>query len=138
MSAPHPKTTKPYSILLIDDDEDDGYIFENALKRIDKSIVYIFYSSSEQALLDLKSYKLNPDCIFLDINMPRMNGFELLRELKTIKRFWHIPIVICTTSRNADHVETAKTLGAAKFISKPNSMKELVIQLKDVLETILK
>ena len=124
---------KVYSILLIDDDEDDGLLFENALKEVDKSITCILYNDGEKALKDLKSFTLNPDYIFLDLNMPKMDGFEVLKELKTIKRLWQIPIVVCSTTKDKTHIAKVKTLGAEQFISKPNSMQEMVHEIRTVL-----
>ena len=89
---------KSLGILHIDDDEDDGFLFHSALKEIDNSITYIFYQDAQKALKDLKSFTLNPDYIFLDLNMPKMNGIEALGALKAMKRLSNIPIIICSTS----------------------------------------
>ena len=124
---------KTQSILLIDDDDDDGFLFAAALRELDKSIAFVHYLDGEKALHDLKSFKLNPDCIFLDLNMPRMSGIEVLRELKTVKRLWHIPIIICSTTKNKEHIDTVMALGAEKFISKPNSIKDLVKEVRNAI-----
>jgi CheY-like chemotaxis protein len=125
---------KSLGILLIDDDEDDGFLFESALKEIDKSIIYVFYRDGGDALKALKSFTLNPDYIFLDLNMPKMSGFEVLKELKNIKRLQHIPVIVCSTTKDKGQIEEVKALGAKHFISKPNSLRVMVTEVRAVLD----
>jgi DNA-binding response OmpR family regulator len=122
-------------ILIVDDDEDDRDLFCEAVRAIDPSIECTEARDAEQALHLLKSSKIfMPDFIFLDLNMPRINGKQCLAELKKSRDLRHIPVIIYTSSkRDADKIET-RLLGAAHYISKPSGLAELNKALSFVLE----
>jgi DNA-binding response OmpR family regulator len=120
-------------ILLVDDDRDDQELFEEAMAIVDSSAVCHFASDGEEGLSMLKDNLLGCHIIFLDLNMPKMNGKQFLAEIKQNKVLSKIPIVIFTTSlREKDSVETAN-MGAAHFLTKPSSFGELCKQLDGVL-----
>jgi CheY-like chemotaxis protein len=122
------------NVLIVDDDEDDRDLFSEALNQIDPSITCSMAKDGEEALRMLKLHRVRkPDMIFLDLNMPRINGIQCLKELKNDFALCNIPVVIYTTSKlKADKEITAK-LGAVDFISKPTSFTILVSTLKTVL-----
>jgi CheY-like chemotaxis protein len=119
-------------ILLIDDDDDDQEIFVTALNEISNTIVCITESSAQQALYKLKSKETSPDVIFLDLNMPVMNGFQFLAEVKSNEALKDIPVIILSTSAVSEAIQQTKALGAADFITKPNDF----VALKNILQTI--
>ncbi|SEW22158.1 Response regulator receiver domain-containing protein [Chitinophaga sp. YR573] len=120
-------------ILLVDDDRDDQELFEEAMAIVDSSVVCHFASDGEEGLHILKDNLLDCHIIFLDLNMPKINGKQFLAEIKQNKVLSKIPIVIFTTSqREKDREETAR-LGAAHFLTKPSSFGELCKQLEDIL-----
>lgn len=121
-------------VFLVDDDEDDQLFFMDALKEIDPSIQCSVAKNGKEALNLLKELTILPDVIFLDLNMPFMNGFECLKVLKTEIKLSIIPIVIFTTSNDPRDVQLTHRLGAEVFLSKPNDFN----QLKQKLEHILK
>lgn len=90
---------------------------------------------AKDALELLKSYKIyRPDFIFLDLNMPRVNGKQFLIELKKKKDLAHIPVIIYTSSKwDKDKMET-RDLGAVHFITKPDKLTALYIEISFVLE----
>src|SRR3954447_10691318 len=114
---------KVKTCFLIDDDIDDQEIFELALKKVDDSIDCVFANDGAEALQKfMNDESFMPDIIFLDLNMPQMNGKQCLSEIKKISRLQHIPVIIYTTTRSdADATET-KMLGALDFITKPASI----------------
>ncbi|MDB5274507.1 MAG: response regulator [Chitinophagaceae bacterium] len=117
---------------MIDDDVDDHEIFEMAMEQVDPSISCEFVTDGIAALQKLttdKTYK--PDYIFLDLNMPRMSGRQVLQELKKYDDLKNIPVVVCSTSSEMVFVNEAKELGAAAYIVKPASLRELVKNLKE-------
>jgi len=117
---------------MIDDDEDDQEIFEMAMGQVDASIACQFVSDGIAALEKLTSDKTyKPDYIFLDLNMPRMSGRQVLQELKKREDLKNIPVVVCSTSSETVFVNEAKELGAAAYIVKPSSLRELVKNLKE-------
>jgi CheY-like chemotaxis protein len=110
---------------LIDDDVDDQEIFMMALSQIGIQFECTVVNNGNDGLLKLKKEPVLPDYIFLDLNMPRMNGKECLKELKKNERLRNIPVIIYTTSSSKSDIADTLKLGAAGFITKPFSLKEL-------------
>jgi CheY-like chemotaxis protein len=111
-------------ILLIDDDPDDAGFFKDAVIELDKDIIVEYAAAGDQAIqLLLKSVR--PDIIFMDVNMPIKNGWETLRELKLLVEHYALPIVMFSTM-SFEHVDfTPSDLGAAAFMTKPDSLEGL-------------
>ena len=85
-------------LLLIDDDRDDHEFFMEALQEIDSSITCTAFFDGEQALGRLKSNTTEvPDLIILDTNMPKLNGKQILAELKRIPNLKGVPVVMYST-----------------------------------------
>src|SRR5688500_4429665 len=113
-------------ILLVDDDEDDRDLFCEVIYDIDPSIHCVLARNGQEALLGLRMEEFpKPHLIFLDLNMPRLNGVQCLRELKTDRSLQDIPVAIYTTSKIKEHKDECIELGAVHFITKPNSFTEL-------------
>jgi len=128
-------TGKTLTCLLIDDDEDDHDIFKFALSEIDKEIICLTANNCYEGLQKLREAKAAlPDYIFLDLNMPGMNGKECLMQIKNIPALQSIPVIIFSTSSVQADITQAKNLGAFDFISKPPSISGLV----NLLRTIIK
>jgi CheY-like chemotaxis protein len=125
--------SKYRSLFLIDDDEDDQLLFRDALQQIDKGLAFLTADNGVEALKLLEPPQVFPDIIFLDLNMPVMNGFEFLAEVRKFDHLQQIPIVIFTTSSNPDHVLRTHALGARAFITKPSSFSALRNKLSSVL-----
>src|SRR4051812_25501663 len=110
--------------LLIDDDQDDQDIFMIALNDSGKAVKCY---TADNAVFGLKHLDSNPDFvpdyIFLDLNMPGMNGKQCLVEIKSRPFLKNVPVVIYSTSSLPRDIEETKTLGAAAFITKPVSVK---------------
>jgi CheY-like chemotaxis protein len=121
------------SVLLIDDDVDDRMIFGDVLKELVPDIIYNEAINGEDALARLEA-GLVPDLIFLDLNMPRVDGKQFLAELRQIEHLRHIPVIIYTTSSHESDKKETRALGASYFITKPNSLHELNQLLKGILE----
>ena len=120
-------------ILLIDDDTEDHEIFKSALSQFSESLECTTFSSAIEALKMLTSKELNPDVIFLDLNMPIMSGQDFLREAKMRSEIQHIPIIIFSTSSNAATIKATKGMGAIDFITKPDRFDKLVDILKPII-----
>ena len=121
-------------VLIVDDDEDDRDLFCEAVNIVDPSIGCIMARNGEEALEGLKRQDLHiPDIIFLDPNMPRLNGMQCLRALKKDSLFEHIPVVIYTTSKLKEDKKAAMQGGAADFVTKPTSVKELCETIAGIL-----
>ncbi len=121
-------------VLLVDDDIDDQEIFINALQEIDPSIQYEIANNGIETLARLKDKEHIPGIIFLDINMPVMDGFTCLSLLKQDISFDKIPVVVLTTSKDLKDKEKALKLGANHFLTKPHVPSLLISELKNLLE----
>src|ERR1700742_4342006 len=87
--------------LLIDDDTDDRELFSEALATVDPVIVCDQATDGAEALDRLIKREISePDIIFLDINMPVMNGWQFLTKLKSVEKYRHIPVIVYSTSSN--------------------------------------
>lgn len=113
------------SLLLVDDDPDDQDIFRTALAEVAQAVVFTTANNGEEALLLLNGGNMHPDVIFLDINMPILNGFDTLVEIKKQERLRHIPVFIYSTSVRPEDIRKAKQLGAADCIKKPSGFMEV-------------
>jgi len=135
---PMQEDNRYHNIFLADDDDDDRLIFTEALKEVAPLCNCRAVANGKELIEKLQQSESLPDIIFLDINMPLINGFECLAELKKRKKYAHIPVVILSTASNNSVFETAHALGADAFLVKPISHKELVDKLKYVLQMDLK
>ena len=133
----------PLNILLADDDTDDCLFFEKALEELNLSTELTIVHDGEQLMnyLNENSEHL-PDVLFLDLSMPRKNGFECLCELKGDEKFINIPVIMLSTAyprdRNyeEDLMNRLMKLGARQFIRKPGDFEQLKQVIHDAL-TIL-
>lgn len=121
-------------IVLIDDDEEDQEIFKTALSQISEMLECITFTDPRQALSQLFERGLEPDVIFLDLNMPIMTGQEFLTEIKKREETQGIPIIIFSTSSNPATVKLTKEMGAADFITKPDRFDKLVKMLSPIFQ----
>ena len=122
-------------ILLVDDDADDRKFFLEALYEIDGNVDCITAKDGQQALELLQNRELTlPNYIFLDLRMPKVNGRQCLLQLKSDERLKSIPVIIYTTSREAQESEELQNMGAVHFISKPSDPDEIYYVLSLVLE----
>ncbi|HEY8936885.1 MAG TPA: response regulator [Cyclobacteriaceae bacterium] len=119
--------------LLIDDDEDDRSLFCEAIKEINLQFECYSESNGRAALTKLETNEfLRPDIIFLDINMPVFNGWDVLERLKSSEEFSDIPTIMYSTSGHEKDFEKAKRSGALTFFIKPYDY----LQLKKILNII--
>lgn len=124
-------------ILIVDDDKDDIDLFCEAIGEIDPGAVCLVANACEEALEKLRSGADGlPDLIFLDLNMPGMDGRACLRELKRDAKVRDIPVIIYTTSSHVrDRVETLN-LGAAYYLTKANSFNKMRVGIAEAIETV--
>ncbi len=125
---------KALFFLIVDDDEEDRMIFKEALKEIDLNFCLLTAGEGQEALDLLGSVTVRvPDYIFLDINMPGMNGKTFLKELKLHDCYKNIPVVVYSTSSTKKDREDAHDLGAYRFLTKPTSLHDIVCGIKEVI-----
>jgi CheY-like chemotaxis protein len=128
---------KQLNILLADDDTDDCLFFKEALEDFMHSTNLTTVHDGEQlmALLTKESGKL-PDVLFLDLNMPRKNGFECLIEIKNSSLLKSLPVIIFSTSFEQEVVNLLYKNGARYFIRKPaefSQFKKIIHQSMNII-----
>jgi CheY-like chemotaxis protein len=127
----------PYKqLFIIDDDVEDQEIFVEALKEVNPSIICYNAMNGEDALRQLTmDVMMLPDLIFLDMNMPKLNGKQVLRELKKTRSLINIPVIMYSTSFAPRDIEEIKELGAVFYLLKPSRFDDLCTALTKILLT---
>lgn len=121
-------------IVLTDDDEDDRDFFQFAIKSISSDIELITLTGGDDLMSYIGNHRDKADLIFLDINMPRINGFECLRKIREKYSYSELPVVMYTTSDSELDLANASKDGANLYVRKPNDMDGLKNVLRKVLE----
>ena len=113
-------------ILLADDDYDDSILFQDVLDELPLSthLTTVFNGEQLMQLLNETEEPL-PDVLFLDLNMPRKNGFDCLSEIKHSEKLKLLSVVIFSTSYEPEVVSMLYKNGAQYYIRKPNSYTQL-------------
>jgi CheY-like chemotaxis protein len=124
------------TILYADDDKEDYDFLCEALNNIDPSISCIPACDGREALDLLKENEKLPDFIFLDINMPVMDGKKCLIELKKNNRFKDIPVIMYSTTNNPDEINYLYSIGASSFVSKPHNLHQLHTVLNNIFSAL--
>ncbi len=117
---------RSYSILIADDDEDDFTLIAEALKASGSENPVNWVRDGEELMDFLNSTygsnnsdKKKPSIIILDLNLPKKDGREALKDIRSNPKLKHIPVVILTTSRANSDIQQVYELGANSFIQKP-------------------
>ena len=119
---------------IADDDPDDQELIIKALRKIDKSSECITAHNGQQAIHKLENEMFFlPDFIFLDLNMPLMNGKQCLVHLKALQKFDGVPVIIYSTSAQNKEVQEMMRLGADCFLQKPNLFDDLYHALNSIV-----
>lgn len=123
------RTDLPVNILLVDDDPDDVLFVKQALAGVWIHYILHIVEDGEAALNFLRraegyAHVPSPDLILLDLNMPKINGHEVLADIKQDEALKHIPVVILSTTQDPDAIHTSYRLHANSFITKPASPRE--------------
>jgi CheY-like chemotaxis protein len=131
--------SQPFVILFADDDEDDQKIIQHAFTECRLRNDLYFTNDGEELLdyLYLKgTYNINnaprPDLILLDLNMPKKDGREALKEIKSDPHLKKIPIIVLTTSRADEDILNTYKLGANSYITKPTGLDGMINLIRDL------
>ncbi len=129
-------------ILMAEDDPDDRLLMEEAVAEAGLDVAIRFAADGRELVDCLAGIKAGladgqaslPDLILLDLNMPRMDGREVLEWIMTGHDFRHIPVVVLTTTSSPEDRSSARVLGAADFLVKPASFDDLVALVRSLPE----
>lgn len=126
--------TKSLNILLIEDDAIEIMKFNRVLKTLNLSHKIIEANNGEEALTILKKKEVVPDVIFLDLNMPKINGIDFLKILKEDDYLKYIPSIILSTSNNHNDILECYKIGIAGYVLKPLKYEDYVERIRKMLE----
>lgn len=127
------KSTKDYTpihrklnIILAEDDIDDKLLFEEAIDELPVSVELITFNNGDELMQWLSGDdNMLPDALYLDLNMPRKNGFAALGEIKRDPKLQDLPVIIFSTSTNREMIKQVFKDAAHYYIRKPASFWEL-------------
>lgn len=120
-------------IILADDDEDDRMFFTEAFDELKINTKVQTFKDGVHLMDYLNADNTLPNVLFLDLNMPRKNGMQCLKEIKENSKFNDIAIAIYSTSASEDDIENTFILGANIYIKKPSNFG----MLKKVLSQVV-
>lgn len=126
-------------ILLVEDNYGDVVLIKEAMEYIDRKLNLNVVRDGREAILYLNKkgiYEkvLLPDLIYLDLNLPKKNGKEVLKEIRCNKVLKDIPVIVLTTSQNEEDINDAYRLKANAYIVKPPIFDEFVYAIKSSIE----
>lgn len=125
-------------ILAVDDDADDLEIFRDAVLKIDRSIDVMFAHNGEEALNFLFNKAITlPDFVFLDINMPRVDGRKCLIAIRNNRSTQHLPVIMYSTTPSEIDKKLFASLNA-RFLTKATTYEQLTSTLKTLFSTLKK
>jgi len=120
---------KESRIIIVEDNAGDVLFVREALKYQGITFSLQHYVNGNDAVQGLDGMREPPDLILLDINLPRVNGFEILKMVRNHSILAKVPVAIVTSSVAAVDKTTAKQLGADSYIVKPSDYEEFVSQV---------
>ena len=130
-------TSTPFNLLLADDDTDDCIFFKEALEELPVIAALTTVNDGVQ-LMQLLTTKTDtlPHALYLDLNMPRKNGFDCLTEIKQIEKLKQLPVIIFSTSFDTEVVNLLHERGANYYIQKPaefSILKKIISKSLDLI-----
>jgi len=130
------------NLLLVEDDPDDVALFTEALREISPSMTCRYCPNGAQMIKRMNDFR-DTDLIFLDINIPQVDGWECLHYLKKSDSFKHIPVILYSTTSTPADGRRAVHMGAVGFYEKPSSfvdfrefLKRLTLAGRNLLEAL--
>jgi CheY-like chemotaxis protein len=114
------------TVWVVDDDADDQFLIEEAFKAVIFPLTIKQLMDGDELLSQLQEAPSLPKLILLDLNMPLKNGFDVLKELRSIPAYQKLPVVVLTTSESEDHKQKSLALGANDFLTKPTSLQAVI------------
>lgn len=136
MNCPEYELNKT-NIFLVEDNQDDIFLIQLAVKECEMDGNYIIAQNGKKAIEIMENFiyenKNFPDLIFLDVNLPKITGLEVLKKIKSEKKLKYIPLVVFTSSDSVSDMKYCYENNADLYIRKPNNIsdfKEIVKYIK--------
>lgn len=112
-------------IFYTDDDRDDRDIFIDAARQVSAFLQIITQRNGDELIRLLNNPPPFPNLIFLDLNMPVKNGYQVLQEIKQLEHIKSLRVIVFSTSDDENTISTSRQLGANLYIPKPSSFSSL-------------
>lgn len=123
------------TIFYTDDDPEDLDFFKEIVDIIDENVVVVTHKSGQELINALDNPPPTPHLVFLDINMPGLNGLETLKRVKQSERHNNIPVIIFSTSKDDTDIEKSRELGANFYLPKSGIFDQLKKSIEHTLTT---
>lgn len=124
---------KKFKACIVDDDDEDRFIFLDALKELRVDIEAMSFGNGNDALEHFEGPEALPDLLFLDMYMPVISGLEFLRKVRADQRYAEVFIVIFSNTRDMEIIEEAFILGANAYVRKPDKFEALKKMLNKII-----
>lgn len=125
-------------LFIVDDDIDDIFFLTEAFTKKSKHFDVVSFQDAEDVLFQLSNLSVEnyPTLIITDLNMPRLNGFELLERLKSDGQLKHIPVFISSNSSLDNNRVSCMNSGAEAYFVKPYTLEEYLQMVENILELV--
>ncbi|SPF52259.1 Response regulator receiver protein [Candidatus Sulfopaludibacter sp. SbA4] len=125
-------------IVVVEDNSGDVYLLERAIESRNIAYELIRYQDGEQAIRALSADPAAvPDLFLVDLNLPRREGFDVLRAVRGIPRFVGVPVGVLTSSEAEKDRHRTALIGAERYIHKPPTLEEFIDQVGTAVENLL-
>lgn len=132
------KARRAVRIVLVEDNDGDVLLLEKALRARDLLYELVRYEDGEQAMRGISGEGvLLPDLILVDLNLPRREGFDVLRMVRTTPRLVGVPVGVLTSSNATMDRSRTALIGAERYIHKPPTLEEYIDQVGREVEALL-
>ncbi len=123
-------------VFLVDDDADDREFFSEALEEVNSNLGLTLFSGGEEVLNKLDFIDELPNIIFLDLYMPKMDGRECLKKIRSDARLDTVCVVMYSTYMDLEQIDELFNAGANRFLNKPSSYPALKNALDRAIESV--
>src|SRR5688572_13766314 len=117
-------------VLLVEDDRDDQSLFCESLTELHPGFICEMANDGPHAL-EMIAQNTFYDYIFIDLNLPKMDGFQVLETIKQTTLVQNVPLIVLSSTKRQSDIDRCYELGATSFFSKPSSFTELVDVMRE-------
>jgi CheY-like chemotaxis protein len=125
-------------ITLVEDNPADVFLVRKALEEKGIAFELTCFENGEKALKDLsRPERENPDIILIDLNLPMIDGIEVLKRIRSIPKLGSVPVAILSSSASPTDIHRAKLLGIGRYINKPTALEDFLREVGREIEEML-
>ena len=122
-------------IMMIEDNEDHALLIKRGLEAPDCSVDHCINGLEALKIFQqVKNFDSRPNLILLDVQLPGMSGFDILKEIKKMAPLSHVPVIMLTTSARREEIERAYQFGASGYVVKSDDFPALIKKLTSIKE----